>query len=112
MRLSLNEVASLNPCRGETIEAWALPIQRSSVSLCERVQSEVIMQSANSRYSGILILALGVATIGMTPPAATAAEIKIGAPLALTGSLADEAKKQELVWKMWLAKVNSAGGIN
>jgi branched-chain amino acid transport system substrate-binding protein len=70
------------------------------------------MPSANSRYSGILILALGVAAIGTTPLAATAADIKIGAPLALTGSLADEAKKQDLVWKMWLAKVNAAGGIN
>ena len=38
--------------------------------------------------------------------------IKIGAPLALTGALADESKKQERVWEMWLAKVNAAGGIN
>lgn len=38
--------------------------------------------------------------------------IKIGAPLALTGGLADEAKKQELVWGMWLDKVNAAGEIN
>ena len=38
--------------------------------------------------------------------------VKIGAPLALTGPLSDEAKKQDLVWGMWLAKVNAAGGIN
>jgi branched-chain amino acid transport system substrate-binding protein len=38
--------------------------------------------------------------------------IKIGAPLALTGALADESKKQERVWEMWLARVNAAGGIN
>jgi branched-chain amino acid transport system substrate-binding protein len=38
--------------------------------------------------------------------------IKIGAPLALTGSIADEARKQDVVWKMWLAKVNGAGGID
>lgn len=37
--------------------------------------------------------------------------VKIGAPLALTGPLSDEAKKQDLVWGMWLAKVNAAGGI-
>jgi len=38
--------------------------------------------------------------------------IKIGAPLALTGGLADEGKKQEAVWNMWLAKVNASGGLN
>ncbi len=38
--------------------------------------------------------------------------VKIGAPLALTGPLADEGKKQDLVWNMWLAKVNAAGGLN
>ena len=37
--------------------------------------------------------------------------LKIGAPLALTGALADEGKKQEDVWKLWLDKVNAAGGI-
>lgn len=39
-------------------------------------------------------------------------KIKIGAPLALTGPLADEAKKQDIVWGMWANKVNAAGGIN
>lgn len=38
--------------------------------------------------------------------------VKIGAPLALTGPLSDEAKKQELVWELWVAKVNAAGGID
>ncbi len=38
--------------------------------------------------------------------------IKIGAPLALTGPLSDEAKKQATVWDMWLRKVNAAGGLN
>lgn len=37
--------------------------------------------------------------------------LKVGAPLALTGGLADEGKKQVAVWEMWLDKVNSAGGI-
>ena len=45
-------------------------------------------------------------------PANAADVIKIGAPLALTGSLADEGKKQDVVWKMWLDKVNAAGGIS
>lgn len=36
----------------------------------------------------------------------------IGAPLALTGGLADEGKKQQDVWKLWLDKINAAGGID
>jgi branched-chain amino acid transport system substrate-binding protein len=62
-----------------------------------------------SKLAGALILAAGIAGAGAS---ALAADIKIGAPLALTGPLADEAKKQEVVWKMWLEKVNSAGGIS
>jgi branched-chain amino acid transport system substrate-binding protein len=38
--------------------------------------------------------------------------IKIGAPLALTGGLADEGKKQQIAYDMWLKRVNAAGGIN
>lgn len=38
--------------------------------------------------------------------------IKIGAPLALTGGLADEGKKQQVAYDMWAKRVNSAGGIN
>jgi branched-chain amino acid transport system substrate-binding protein len=37
--------------------------------------------------------------------------LKIGAPLALTGALADEGKKQEDVWNLWLEKVNADGGV-
>jgi branched-chain amino acid transport system substrate-binding protein len=58
-----------------------------------------------------MILAAGITAIS-APPARAADMIKIGAPLALTGPLADEAKKQDVVWKMWLEKVNAAGGIN
>src|SRR5215471_12477066 len=51
--------------------------------------------------------------LGLMIPTAKAADvIKIGAPLALTGQLADEGKKQDVVWSMWLAKVNAAGGLN
>ena len=57
--------------------------------------------------------AASFAALGALPLPANAADvIKIGAPLALTGSLADEGKKQDVVWKMWLDKVNAAGGIS
>jgi branched-chain amino acid transport system substrate-binding protein len=65
----------------------------------------------STTYSGAMILAASIAAVGIATPA-KAADIKIGAPLALTGPLADEAKKQQVVWKMWLDKVNAAGGIN
>ena len=38
--------------------------------------------------------------------------IKIGTPLALTGGLADEGKKQQIAYDMWLRRVNAAGGIS
>ena len=45
--------------------------------------------------------------------AAQAADVvRIGAPLALTGSLADEGKKQALAYDLWLTRVNAAGGID
>ena len=57
--------------------------------------------------------AASFAALATLPLPANAADvIKIGAPLALTGSLADEGKKQDVVWKMWLDKVNAAGGIS
>ena len=43
---------------------------------------------------------------------AQAQTIKIGAPLALTGGLADEGKKQAAAYELWLARVNAAGGID
>jgi branched-chain amino acid transport system substrate-binding protein len=62
--------------------------------------------------------ALGAATaIGLVSSAAIAPALaadgvlRIGAPLALTGGLADEGKKQEAVWQLWLDKVNADGGI-
>jgi branched-chain amino acid transport system substrate-binding protein len=60
-----------------------------------------------------LTVAAGLAAIAFAAsPALSQGTIKIGAPLALTGGLADEGKKQVVVWDMWLAKVNAAGGIN
>ncbi len=38
--------------------------------------------------------------------------VRIGAPLALTGGLADEGKKQQIAYDMWLKRVNAAGGID
>src|SRR5215470_4718399 len=72
------------------------------------------MKSISSQLSGALLVAAGVAAAALpsSDVQAQARDIKIGAPLALTGPLADEAKKQDVVWKMWLEKVNAAGGIN
>ena len=65
-----------------------------------------------ARDMSIRIIAAAAGVIGFAAPAANAADVvKIGTPLALTGSLADEGKKQDVVWNMWLAKVNAAGGI-
>jgi branched-chain amino acid transport system substrate-binding protein len=64
----------------------------------------------SSRHFQVIAAA---ATLAVSVCTANAADVvKIGAPLALTGGLADEAKKQDLVWGMWEDKVNAAGGIN
>jgi len=57
---------------------------------------------------GIATLALMGTAVGPTLAADT---IKIGTPLALTGGLADEGKKQQIAYKMWADRVNAAGGI-
>ncbi len=55
---------------------------------------------------------LGAAMTTATVAEAADDVLKIGAPLALTGGLADEGHKQEAVWKMWSDKVNAAGGLD
>lgn len=56
------------------------------------------------RFIAMLCLALAAT--------ATAAQnIKIGAPLALSGGLADEGKKQQAAYQLWLERINAAGGI-
>src|SRR5262247_1649945 len=65
------------------------------------------MHITTAGSAGAIVLALA-----LSGPAKAADVIKLGAPLALTGPLADEAKKQDVVWKMWLKKVNAAGGIS
>ena len=61
-------------------------------------------------FHAVTGIALAV-TLTFAPAAKAEDVIKIGAPLALTGPLSAEAKKQQTVWDMWLAKVNSSGGI-
>ena len=53
------------------------------------------MQYTTAKYSGALIFAAALAANPLTASAVKAADIKIGAPLALTGAVSDEAKKQE-----------------
>ena len=48
------------------------------------------MRPTTVKYSGALILAAGLAATALSAPAAKAADIKIGAPLALTGAVSDE----------------------
>lgn len=60
------------------------------------------------RHAVALLLAitlLGFAAL------ASAQTIKIGAPLALSGGLADEGKKQQTAYMVWLERINAAGGI-
>ncbi|MCC5812252.1 MAG: amino acid ABC transporter substrate-binding protein [Ectothiorhodospiraceae bacterium] len=61
---------------------------------------------------GVGLAAAALALLVAAVPMAAAQEtIRIGAPLALTGGLADEGMKQQLVYRMWAEKVNAAGGI-
>ena len=51
-------------------------------------------------------------SVGLVAGVAQAQTIKIGAPLALTGGLADEGKKQQIAYDMWLKRINAQGGIS
>lgn len=65
------------------------------------------------KRSAAMTLAIAVSWTAIGGVQAQAAEaLKIGAPLALTGGLADEGKKQKIVWKLWQDKINAAGGID
>ena len=57
-------------------------------------------------------LSLSLALSTWSCAAQAADVVRIGAPLALTGNLADEGKKQALAYDLWLARVNAAGGID
>ncbi len=52
------------------------------------------------------------ALAALSRPALADDVIRIGAPLALTGGLADEGKKQQMAYSLWLKRVNAAGGID
>lgn len=67
-----------------------------------------VMRSIFATVLGLLIMASAAVSVGQ----ATERVIKIGAPLALTGGLADEGKKQAIAYDMWLQRVNAAGGID
>lgn len=60
---------------------------------------------------GISALSFGLLTIGLVCPADAADPIKIGAPLSLTGSLADEGAKEQQGLDMCIDAVNAKGGI-
>ncbi len=65
------------------------------------------------RGFGRLTLASTVVAAGLSATPASAQDIiKIGAPVALTGALADSGKKQKLGFDLWLERVNNAGGIS
>ena len=65
-----------------------------------------------TRHLTHLALALLTSLTAWSCAAQAADDVRIGAPLALTGSLADEGKKQALAYDLWLARVNAAGGID
>ena len=55
-------------------------------------------------------IALAASTFAAAP--AIGQTIRIGAPLALSGGLADEGKKQQAAYELWLERINAAGGIS
>lgn len=65
------------------------------------------------RLSARLSPALATAAVFIAFASANAQEkpIKIGTPLALTGGLAEEGKKQAVAYQLWLERINAAGGI-
>lgn len=67
-----------------------------------------ILRSVNVSRASTIALLVATPSIALAQDIET---IKIGAPLALTGGLADEGRKQQLVYRMWEEKVNEAGGI-
>src|SRR5579872_2142596 len=111
----LRTLAPAGACVTARPAVYCCPIERQRHECCmanaryARPRTEVVMLITPLRFSALLA---GVAAASLSFAAKAADVIKIGAPLALTGSVADEAHKQDVVWKMWLAKVNGAGGID
>ncbi len=69
------------------------------------------MKTRGTRSAWAMMAMFGLATL-TGPQALAEGVIKIGTPLALTGGLADEGKKQQIAWEMWAERVNEAGGID
>jgi branched-chain amino acid transport system substrate-binding protein len=70
------------------------------------------MQTTITRRVALAVASAGAAALVFGATAVSAqGVIKIGTPLALTGPLADEGKKQKVAYDMWLKRVNAAGGI-
>ncbi len=70
------------------------------------------MKRAISKSGLWAVGAIALATSGFAAAPAFAQSIKIGAPLALSGGLADEGKKQQAAYELWLERINAAGGIS
>ena len=68
----------------------------------------MLRKTMNAGSRALAAIAFAGATLAAGP---LMAQIKIGAPLALTGGLADEGKKQSVAYDMWLKRVNAAGGL-
>ena len=69
--------------------------------------------NTSKRFKGLETFAAAlVFAATLVTGSAQAQTIKIGAPLALTGGLADEGKKQQIAYDMWLKRVNAQGGIS
>lgn len=57
-------------------------------------------------------LVIAAAALGLPLARAQEKPVRIGTPLALTGALAEEGKKQAVAYQLWLERINAAGGID
>ncbi|MEI2416878.1 amino acid ABC transporter substrate-binding protein [Orrella sp. JC864] len=57
------------------------------------------------------VLALAAASLLASARALAVQPLRIGAPLALSGGLADEGKKQQTAYQLWLERIQAQGGI-
>src|SRR5215468_7723011 len=69
------------------------------------------MRRTGSRHGPAVGIAALLCAVLLASGAIADDVIKIGAPLALTGALADSGKKQKLGFDLWLERVKQAGGI-
>lgn len=86
---------------------WSGPTRDQTIS-----EVAEMLRSTSKKLAGLAFAAAVVGALASAPANAEDGVLKIGAPLALTGGLADEGKKQQAVWKLWLDKVNADGGVD